>query len=362
MLACLPAEAVVSYPLRPRACERGRTAAVQAATRKGDVMQQTPSDYARARAAFLAMRRAEESAEPDEVKAAQDAYRIAWQDYARAFTTDANETSIVDALKVAADDAYAAGYAAGRAAGLEQGRGPCDYCHDNPTFGPTGDACPLCGRTWGVPTADEYERLAAEAADEVPCDRACDAYLDLRQAGTSGTPRFALEDVVTCDGCGKPMLPNLSTEDEDGLGWSCTTFGCGDFAGEQIEAEDLVACGCPAWVAERLASLSDACADLMDVEGIRHEPRDDEPHGLYDRQPWRGQPCALCGVPLQPDDDEHGVMPYGAGHAHASCAGAEAWTPCPVCGGEGESLGSLGGRVHYRCRACGMEYSRKGTS
>jgi DNA-directed RNA polymerase subunit RPC12/RpoP len=31
---------------------------------------------------------------------------------------------------------------------------------------------------------------------------------------------------------------------------------------------------------------------------------------------------------------------------------------CPVCPGEGVILGALGTRVHYRCRDCGMEFSR----
>jgi len=30
---------------------------------------------------------------------------------------------------------------------------------------------------------------------------------------------------------------------------------------------------------------------------------------------------------------------------------------CPMCGGEGSELGSLGWRLHFRCRDCGMDYS-----
>lgn len=30
---------------------------------------------------------------------------------------------------------------------------------------------------------------------------------------------------------------------------------------------------------------------------------------------------------------------------------------CPYCGEVNEPLGKLGNRVHYRCRACGIEYS-----
>lgn len=30
---------------------------------------------------------------------------------------------------------------------------------------------------------------------------------------------------------------------------------------------------------------------------------------------------------------------------------------CPLCGGEGSVLGSLGMRMHFRCRDCGIDYS-----
>lgn len=30
---------------------------------------------------------------------------------------------------------------------------------------------------------------------------------------------------------------------------------------------------------------------------------------------------------------------------------------CPICGGDGTELGSLGWRLHFRCRDCGMDYS-----
>jgi len=30
---------------------------------------------------------------------------------------------------------------------------------------------------------------------------------------------------------------------------------------------------------------------------------------------------------------------------------------CPACDGEGEVLGQLGNLIHYRCRACGMDFS-----
>lgn len=77
------------------------------------------------------------------------------------------------------------------------------------------------------------------------------------------------ETVLVCDGCNKPMIPNLSTwddgdgnPDDAGYGWSCTTYGCGDFTGGEIEAEDLVALGVPEWVAERIEALSNAVLEL----------------------------------------------------------------------------------------------------
>lgn len=32
---------------------------------------------------------------------------------------------------------------------------------------------------------------------------------------------------------------------------------------------------------------------------------------------------------------------------------------CPLCGGPPTLLGALGHRLHYRCRNCGMSWSRK---
>ena len=68
--------------------------------------------------------------------------------------------------------------------------------------------------------------------------------------------------VLVCTGCNKPMLPNLSTWDEEGCGWNCTTFGCGDFTGGEIEAEDLIALGVKPWIALRIEALSNAVLEL----------------------------------------------------------------------------------------------------
>ena len=34
---------------------------------------------------------------------------------------------------------------------------------------------------------------------------------------------------------------------------------------------------------------------------------------------------------------------------------------CPMCGASNAPLGSLGSRVHYSCRACGMSFSHERT-
>ena len=78
---------------------------------------------------------------------------------------------------------------------------------------------------------------------------------------------WTLETVIKCDHCGEPMIPNVSgwEQDEDGewgCDWNCTTYDCGDWGGSGISAEDLVALGCPAWLAERMEALADAVREL----------------------------------------------------------------------------------------------------
>ena len=73
------------------------------------------------------------------------------------------------------------------------------------------------------------------------------------------------DTVMDCDRCEKPMFPNVSTwddgdgnPDDAGCGWTCTTYGCPEFNGDEIETEDLEALGVPSWIADRVASLSNA--------------------------------------------------------------------------------------------------------
>ena len=70
---------------------------------------------------------------------------------------------------------------------------------------------------------------------------------------------------VTCDSCGEPMVPNVSTLDDDGCGWICLNPGCPELAARELEAEDLVEAGVPEALAGRLARLVDHYADAEEA-------------------------------------------------------------------------------------------------
>jgi hypothetical protein len=70
------------------------------------------------------------------------------------------------------------------------------------------------------------------------------------------------DTVIVCYHCDQKMFPNISTWDDEGCAWNCTTYGCGDWSGSEIEAEDLVVLGVPYWIAERIESLSDAISEM----------------------------------------------------------------------------------------------------
>ena len=72
---------------------------------------------------------------------------------------------------------------------------------------------------------------------------------------------------VTCDSCGEPMVPNVSTLDDDGCGWICLNPGCAELAAGELEAEDLVEAGVPEALAGRLARLVDHYADAEEARG-----------------------------------------------------------------------------------------------
>jgi hypothetical protein len=71
---------------------------------------------------------------------------------------------------------------------------------------------------------------------------------------------------VTCDSCGEPMVPNVSTLDEDGCGWICLNPGCPELHADELEADDLVEAGVPQALAGRLARLIEHYADLRERE------------------------------------------------------------------------------------------------
>ena len=70
---------------------------------------------------------------------------------------------------------------------------------------------------------------------------------------------------VACDTCGEPMVPNVSTLDDDGCGWICLNPCCPELAAGELEAEDLVEAGVPEALAGRLARLAAHYADSEEV-------------------------------------------------------------------------------------------------
>ena len=84
---------------------------------------------------------------------------------------------------------------------------------------------------------------------------------------------------VTCASCGEPMVPNVSTLDDDGCGWICLNPGCPELAAGELEAEDLVEAGVPEALAGRLARLVD---HYVDAEEARAGEAD-APAGVSER-------------------------------------------------------------------------------
>ncbi len=60
---------------------------------------------------------------------------------------------------------------------------------------------------------------------------------------------------MTCDACGEPMLPNVSTLDADGCLWICINPRCPELRVGELEAADLEEAGVPQALAGRLARL-----------------------------------------------------------------------------------------------------------
>ncbi|MBN1193633.1 MAG: hypothetical protein JXA36_08100 [Coriobacteriia bacterium] len=60
---------------------------------------------------------------------------------------------------------------------------------------------------------------------------------------------------MTCDACGEPMLPNVSTLDADGCLWICINPRCPELHAEELDAADLEEAGVPQALAGRLARL-----------------------------------------------------------------------------------------------------------
>jgi hypothetical protein len=81
-------------------------------------------------------------------------------------------------------------------------------------------------------------------------------------AGITSPESFGESDALVCDACGERMLPNVSTWDADGCAWICTNGDCSDFSGDELDMDDLLAVGVPAWVAVVIESLADYVREL----------------------------------------------------------------------------------------------------
>jgi hypothetical protein len=66
---------------------------------------------------------------------------------------------------------------------------------------------------------------------------------------------------MTCDACGEPMLPNVSTLDERGCLWICINPRCPELRVGELEVGDLVEAGVPEALAGRLTRLIDHCVE-----------------------------------------------------------------------------------------------------
>lgn len=61
------------------------------------------------------------------------------------------------------------------------------------------------------------------------------------------------------------------------------------------------------------------------------------------------KPCVYCGFVGSRQSDED--CPDNPANS------SEEQVACPVCGGPGVELGTLGTREYFRCRNCGMDFS-----
>jgi len=178
----------------------------------------------------------------------------------------------------------------------------CDYCAD-------GAQCALCDvsavcadccgcRSERLSTAYTYDSTGhtCQVCDEAPIDEyGCQVNMkdgepvcvDCCTCPDHVADRSATWDestVCVCDGCGKPMLPNVSTLDDDGCGWVCLSPACADYTANELEPDDLVAVGVPEWVARLVCGLVDELTAFELQNCPAHE-------GGYDCTPF----CPICG-------------------------------------------------------------------
>lgn len=72
------------------------------------------------------------------------------------------------------------------------------------------------------------------------------------------------------------------------------------------------------------------------------------PHGLFPIRKAHNKSVGIIGyLALRKSDGDDDADDHPSGS-------------CPICGGPGVHLGNLGARTHFRCRNCGMDFSRRG--
>lgn len=123
-------------------------------------------------------------------------------------------------------------------------------------------------------------------------------------------------------------------------------------------------------------AIRDEWLSLRKQSDVLAEPAQHNPDLLLPRPTQAPQtaPCPNCGAPIAPFILEHdlrcphcGKVPSEAKIASLNHKEAHPFeldledssAECPICGGPGMPLGRLGRRMHYRCRNCGMDFSKE---
>jgi hypothetical protein len=147
-------------------------------------------------------------------------------------------------------------------------------------------------------------------------------------------------DGVYCDTCGNAILEAEPDEEEEE-------------ADEEAD-EETDTCGHCSAPTKRIDRLCDTCADKQNKQPfyccpICGKPTNDWAYRAGTNSKLvRSVYCHACDY-----EWETGDLSSGTPEPNAPLA-------CPACGSDNATyLGRLGRREHYRCRACGMDFSRE---